>query len=313
MASAGGGVLPLPDFIAWALYDPVHGYYQASRQRVGRSDESDFYTASSMGPVFARLVADAALRLIDGPSDSHVFVEIGPESTDGLLGHLAMNPFGGHRLIRPGSQLDLPPRAIVFSNEVFDAQPFRRLVYRSGRWRELGVALQSGQLAWAELPGDPSGAPLPDSASEGYTLDWPSGAHDLLQNLVQAPWQGLFIAFDYGHESQTLLQLRPEGTGRTYSRHRMGADLLDAPGQLDITCHVAWDVLEAILREAGFSEVQLLSQEAFLVRYGQSVIREIVESAGSSFSRERQSLMELLHPANMGRKFQVLTGRRYSA
>ncbi|NCG08623.1 MAG: hypothetical protein GWO81_03495 [Verrucomicrobia bacterium] len=37
----------------------------------------------------------------------------------------------------------------------------------------------------------------------------------------------------------------------------------------------------------------------------------VMESAGQ-FSPRRQTLMELIHPAHMGRKFQVLTAKRLS-
>jgi len=35
-----------------------------------------------------------------------------------------------------------------------------------------------------------------------------------------------------------------------------------------------------------------------------------VESSAGAFSADRQPLMELIHPANMGQRFQVLWGLR---
>jgi SAM-dependent MidA family methyltransferase len=90
----------------------------------------------------------------------------------------------------------------------------------------------------------------------------------------------------------------------------MGSDLLADPGNIDITCHIVWDVMEEILTKAGFKSVSLLRQEAFFMRHGQTVIREILQSGPAGFSPEKQTLMELVHPANLGHKFQVLAALR---
>ncbi len=306
----GAGCLPLDAFIDCVLYHPRIGYYTRDRARVGRRAGTDFYTAASIGPVFAMLVVEAVCALAEGPPEAHAFVELGPETAGGLLEHIQPHPFREARVLRPGDPLTLPSPCIVFANEVFDAQPFRRFVRGASGWEEAAVAVQPGGLAWTSIPARAPLPPLPDTAPEGHVVDWPSGAHALLESLCRADWSGLLVAFDYGLDRHTALTCRPQGTGRTYAGHRMGADLLAHAGEADITCHLIWDELEERLARHGFHCVTLESQEAFFVRHAAPAIADILKGGAGGFSAAKHSLMELLHPQHMGRKFQVLHARR---
>lgn len=298
--------LSLFEYMETVLYHPLIGYYMGDRKRVGRDRNTDFYTASSIRETFSRLVVASIRQLLGEDSSRYTFVEFGPETGSGILGGMEAHPFKSNVTVLPGSTLDIPALSIVFSNELFDAQPFRRFVFTSGCWREFGVRIDRDELQWILLPGQVHLEALPRSAAEGYVVDWPDGCHRLLTNIVRQPWSGLFIAFDYGMDSRTLLSARPQGTGRTYSRHRMGTDLLERPTEIDITHHVAWDLMEDILGSHGFTGVRLLRQEAFFMQFAQAEIQCIMETSPQGFAPEKQSLMELLHPGNMGHKFQVL-------
>lgn len=306
----GQPALPLDAFIDCALYHPRLGYYMQDKARVGRTEHADFYTAASLGPLFTRLVIDAIDSLASTPLEKLNFVELGPESSAGLLGCLDQIPFADYIQIRPGEPLDIPPSSVVFSNELFDAQPFRRFKRQGKAWMEAHVQMDGNRLSEVYLEPVRSLPDLPKKAPENYIIDWPSGAHALLDQIGQKPWRGLFIAFDYGLDRETVFADRPEGTGRTYSGHTMGHDLLDSPGKRDITCHLLWDELQAILERCQFQHVQLQRQEAFLMHHASSTISHIIEASPPGFSRQKQTLMELLHPDNMGHKFQVLHARR---
>ena len=68
----------------------------------------------------------------------------------------------------------------------------------------------------------------------------------------------------------------------------------------------------AQLKEAGLNNVTLESQESFLVQRAGKAAEAIVSGSAGKFSADRQTLMELIHPANMGQRFQVLWARRYT-
>lgn len=305
------GWISYEDFIGAALYDPELGYYQRNRRRVGRDPQADFYTASSIGNLFAPLIIEACVKLLGDNPKNFTFVEIGAEPESGLL-HNHEHPFADYRTIGAGEKIELNGNLVVFSNELFDAQPFRRLLYRDGRWQERILRISEDSENLVEDTIDPSHKPLPKlpDAGEGYQLDWPQAAAELCRQIAGQPWQGLWVCLDYGLSEAVLLQERPQGTARTYAQHRMGDDLLANPGETDITCHICWDHLETILDQSGFNFIDLKTQESFFMHHSTHYISRILQDSQGQFSRERQSLKELLHPQHMGRRFQALSARR---
>ncbi len=309
------GLLRFDHFMREALYAPALGYYMQNRSRVGPREETDFYTAASLGHVFADLVIAAVEELLPGPAGGVSFVEAGPEQEGGLLAKASGHRFREVRTIRLGEPLDLPESCVLFANEVLDAQPFRR-------FRGTGPA-SPPEEAWVLVPEEgpplwrfhPDGERPPDIPAhlpEGYLLDWPTGAHDFLRQLTGTSWRGLFLTFDYGLPEKVLFEERPQGTGRAYHRHRQSHDLLARPGEIDLTCHLAWEPLERILAGNGFTRISLSTQESFFLQHARPVIERILAEAGSGFSREKQTLMELLHPQHLGAKFRALAAVRDS-
>lgn len=301
------------EFMRLALYDPHVGYYRANRTRVGYGHGTDFFTATTSGPIFGALVTAACANLLHGQDLSqYSFVEIGAE-TAGTIIDGAHHPYRISRSIRNGEPLTLDGRCIVFSNELFDAQPFRRFVFLNGAWREVGVALRDGFLAEIVYSNDADGVPdgvLPLTAQEGYVFDAPLAAVALLDSILTQPWNGLFVACDYGKSWRELAEACPAGTARAYYRHSQSNELLARPGEQDLTCHVCWDWLSESLSKHGFAASNLMSQESFWVHHSAEYIEKISVSEAGRFSHKKQSLQQLLHPAHLGQKFQVLWGKR---
>jgi len=290
-------------YMELAMYHPTAGYYTRDFKRVGRDNRADFFTATSFNPVFGELVVAAAIKLLEParPAD-FVFVEIGAEPGGGILRDIP-HPFASYRTISLGQPFTLPENAVVFSNELFDAQPFHRVVWREGGWRELGVALHGRHLRHVMLR-------LPKQAEENYHIDLPLRTVPMLERIIGQKWSGLFIAFDYGKYWQELAENIPSGTARTYHRQKMGNDLLARPGKQDLTCHICWDWLEDGLGRAGFGESRVDSQESFFMSYAAETLAAITKAEASSFSLRKRMLIQLLHPANMGQKFQALHALR---
>ena len=301
------GAMPFDCFMELALYDPAVGYYRREHARVGYEAGTDFFTASTSGPVFGELVAAAGAALVrvhGGAPGDFVFVEIGAEPATGVLAGVT-HPFGAVRTVRVGEPIELSNRCVVFSNELFDAQPCRRFVRRAGAWRELGVAGRDGRLVEIEL-GTVAETWLPPQAPEGYRFDAPRAAADLAARIAAQPWSGLFLAFDYGKSWPALAEETPAGTARAYHRHTQSNDLLARPGEQDLTCHVCWDWMHDALVQGGFAVPQLESQEAFFVRHAAEYLAATTVAEGARFSPKKLSLMQLLHPAHLGQKFQAL-------
>jgi len=305
------------DFTQAVLYAPGLGYYaRAGVERVGRRRGSDFYTASSLGQgVFGQLLRAAAINLLfPEKPDTYDLLELAAEPDTGVFGSTAA-PFSRLDMRRLGDGLVPSARAVVFANEWLDAQPFHRFVFRRGTWRELGVRITGEVLEEIELPefSEPARTlreSLPEEASEDYHLDISLNAEILLRELAAAPWQGGLILADYGYDWDELIRQRPAGTARAYCKHEVTGDLLVRPGEQDLTCHVCWNRLEAILSRAGFKNIRVERQEAFFMRHAPEEIERIISEQPDQFSSARQTLMELLHPAHLGQKFQILSAWR---
>jgi SAM-dependent MidA family methyltransferase len=309
------GPVSFGEFMETALYHPGSGYYRRPRERVGTGDRTDFYTAYTAGDVFADLVAEAAGRLAQRTGMSGLtLVEIGAEPGHSLW-EAPPPPFPERRILAYGDPLDLPTRAAVFSNELFDAQPFHRVRFRGGAWTEAGVDLDGDALRETVLAEvTPAVRPwlprLPSRAPENAVIDLPLGAVALLEKIVAPPWQGIFLAFDYGKRWSELCAEHPEGTLRGYRRHRPVADILENPGEQDLTGHICWDWMTETLERRGFAEIRLESQEAFLVKNASGAVERIIRRRPGLPDPARNRLHQLIHPGHMGQKFQVLSARR---
>jgi SAM-dependent MidA family methyltransferase len=306
-AEAGSGaVLSFDRFMALALYHPQLGYYRQPRNRVGYAAGTDFFTASTSGRVFGELAVAAAVTLLAGrnPAD-FTWVEIGAESEGGILAGVS-HPFAAARTLRVGEPMGLAGNCVLVSNELFDAQPFRRLIRRGGAWHEGGVRCDQGLLAEADLGPVADPGRWPSDAAEGYRIDAPVAAADLAANLAAQPWRGLFVAFDYGKAWAELAGECPEGTARAYHRHTQSNDLVARPGEQDLTCHVCWDWIATALETGGFAPPHLEAQEAFFVHHAACYLEAALRADARQLTERKRSLMQLLHPAHLGRKFQVM-------
>lgn len=312
------GPISYRDFIELALYHPKAGYYSANRSRVGHSRSSDFYTAESLGSVFSQLVIDSARTLLnkENLSDYH-FVEIGAEPNYSLLDALPENPFVRHSVLRPGDSLSVNGEpCIIFANEWLDALPFHRLRYHNNAWRERAVYLNAAGILEETFLDALSPAlltsvkSLPKQSSQGYEIDLSPEVEIRINQLMEQNWSGLLLLFDYGKTWNELTQHMPNGSARTYAQHQQGSDLLKSVGDCDITFDICWDCIQEVLESKHTLSSDLKSQEAFFVHYASQTIKDILSQSKFSISREKATLLELIHPTNMGQKFQVLHALR---
>jgi len=303
------------EFSRIALFDSKYGYYQRARERVGLQHTTDFYTSTSIGSIFGTLIVAAVQSLLpDALLSEYTLVEIGNEpGKDAFTG--VQLPFKTKVNIPLGDCIRLPEKAIVFANEVLDAQPFHRLVLQRGQWHEIGVAYRDGTLRETLLP-QPSASlrslldRLPRNLPEGYHLDISLDAEHLLQQIASSVGSGLLICMDYGKYWEELLQTCPQGTARAYRLHQQKTNLLADPGEQDLTTHVCWDRLVSVLQANRWDSIRVHRQESFFIHYSQPAIQKIVAQQPGQFDPDRQALLQLIHPTHMGHAFQVLTATR---
>lgn len=302
------GPISWSEFTKLALYHPLYGYYTQKRKRVGRSILADFYTNFSLGEVFFRLLLGSINSLVGGVLKNYTFLDVGAEPAAVYPSFFA-EAFKkcASCTVKDSFTVDNP--VILFSNELFDAQPFSRLIYKDKRWHERGITVKQESLADCLLPIPstelmPYINRLPKEHIEGYCLDISPQADKLLDQLTKN-MQGLLLIFDYGYSLDHLLFQSPHGTARAYYKHEVSRNLLSRIGHQDITHHVCWDFIKQVLMNNGFNNINLKTQESFFVHNASNTIESLIGN-----SSMQGGLKELLFPQHMGHKFQVIWASR---
>lgn len=261
------GDLSFRDFVELALYHPQFGYYATGQNPVGKG--GDYVTAPSLSPVFSYAVAGLFrefLRRHEGAVSS--FVDIGcgdgslvravaaqiDDKTARFFGvDRAMGRFVEDERVTYVHTIEEVPRDgfhLLFSNELYDAIPFARLVQRGEHLHELSVRERDGVLDWSEHEAPPvyedyfagHGIALAEGQFADLALEW-EAYHDDLLRYLQA---GLIVTIDYGFPGRKLFHPRARrfGTAAAYSRQRVHRDLLADPGEQDLTAHINFTDLE---------------------------------------------------------------------
>jgi SAM-dependent MidA family methyltransferase len=229
-----------------ALYHPVYGYYRRGIDPFGR--HGDFYTAEQLRP-FGELVAACVEQ-----SGATEVLELGAGRRD-LRGPLARFQYRGIDWYNPL----LPERfsGFVVANEFFDALPVHLLGREGGAWFEMVVAsegeaftIRKQELVVDELreyarryePFVPCDAVLEANIQMKTWID------TLARRLDDAR----VLVIDYGYSAQELPRL-PNGTLLSYRKHTARVDVLQTPGERDITCHVNFSELLRVAEVNGLS------------------------------------------------------------
>lgn len=332
------GPISVAEYMSYCLFDKQHGYY-TTRDPFGR--DGDFTTAPEISQMFGELIGAwlvSTWRQL-GRHETPVFAEIGPgrgtlakdiartmdrlepglrSRTDfdlietsprlNLVQATTLQGTGGtfnwHKTI---DELPQGRPLFIVGNELFDAVPVRQYVKTEGGWRERLVDIDSDEkLHFIAGPGSLESELLPASAEDaalGSIFEIAPVRTALMQQIAERiardSGAGLFI--DYGH-------LTP-GIGDTLQAMLKHAydDPLAHPGEADLTSHVDFASLAAVVRQAGLKP-HLTTQAGFLLNLG------LLERAGqlgataneSGRSRIQSEVERLAGPDTMGELFKVI-------
>jgi SAM-dependent MidA family methyltransferase len=335
------GKVTFAEFMAWALYHPVHGYY-SSMGRLGRG--GDFFTSVQVGGLFGRLLAESVVEMWDHLSSGRfTLVELGAGDgalAEQILDALAAKGRGGKvslYLVEKGAAAREAARrrlarfpkvhilsdlselehtagvdGCVYSNEFFDALPVHRVRLEGGVLRELFVTERDGRLA--EEAGEPSTDRLAAYFEErGVVLEEGQAAEvclaldDVVEDVSRSLARGFVLSVDYGEPSADLYRPeRRDGTLRVFKKHAVGGNLLGDVGDQDITAHVDFGRLAALGAKADLAPLLFCSQGSFLLNSGEKLLRTVVEEEVRRDPSAARRVQQLLHPEAMGGAFHVL-------
>lgn len=342
---AASGPIPFAEFIRECLYHPEHGYYS----RLGMRRRGDYYTSVDVHAIFGRLIARQLVEMWELLGSPHSFLTVESGAGVGRLAAnildfaarqlpafyaaiqyvavehsaerraehataLALHAAGG----RVSSSAEIPTNiaaGCIFSNELLDALPTHRVVMNGGKLREIYVGVEGGRFV--EILREPSTPAIEQyfqeqgiALSEGHHAEACLDACCWIENAGRAIDRGFVLTIDYGHEAPALYDERHNrGTLLAYRNHQVTENILDAPGERDLTSHVNFTALQLWGRRAGLETTGLVTQSQFLVALGRAnEFADLYERGQSEIEklRARLSLKNLIHPEGLGEKFQVL-------
>jgi len=181
--------------------------------------------------------------------------------------------------------------------------------------REIFVGFERGRFV--ELLCEPSTPALERYFREqGITLEEGQQAEvcleacDWIECLGRALGRGFVMTIDYGHEARVLYdEHHNRGTLLAYRDHGVTENLLDFPGEQDLTAHVNFTALDLWGRRVGLARTGIVTQSQFLVALGRrNEFADLYEPGQTETEKLRARLLlkNLIHPEGLGEKFQVL-------
>jgi NADH dehydrogenase [ubiquinone] 1 alpha subcomplex assembly factor 7 len=153
---------------------------------------------------------------------------------------------------------------LLLANEFFDALPIRQYVREEEGWRERRIGLQPGGSGFAFVLEEANGADLPEGLEYGVLVEiCPQGAA-LARTIGDRVTRcgGAALVIDYGYWPSV-----PGESLQSVRRHAFH-DVLDRPGDADLTAHVDFSALIAAARSAGALTYGPVAQGVFLTRLG---------------------------------------------
>ena len=327
------GPMSIATYMGLALGHPRHGYYTMGRPL---GSAGDFITAPEISQMFGELVGFFIVNLWQqmGEPKSFTLLELGPgrgtlmqdalraaSRADGFENALHLQLFEQNALLKGeqekrlgkyspywASDLDAFGEDPIFvvANEFFDALPIKQFVRTDDGWHERLVGLRDGARAFGLSPTPISESAAPAEvrgAYAGEVLELSTAAIDAMQRLSRkvALQGGAILAIDYGYERTQ--------TGETLQavQSHAFADVLDAPGEADISAHVNFGVLADAARATGLAVAPLAHQGEWLLRLGIGERANALARANPSEAGNIARAVErLTSPKQMGTLFKVL-------
>ncbi|MCC6313701.1 MAG: SAM-dependent methyltransferase [Thermomicrobiales bacterium] len=351
-----GGAITFARFMEIALYHPEGGYYRAVQARPGRA--GDFLTAPEAHPFFgralARQVAECWERLDrpdplivreygagtgalaydiltglaeDAPqafaATRYRLIETNPHRGPEALTALAEVGFGDRVALETPAAAAEPTVGVALANEVADALPVHRLIWREGEPRERWVALESDHFVEREGPLSPEMTAFDPAAylarhgvlpDEGAAIDISPAAAAWFGGVVRGLARGYAIIIDYGYEAAELYRgHRLAGTVRAYRNHTVTDDPFAAPGQEDLTAHVDFTLLREAAAAAGGRVAGFTTQGALLagLGLGDLLVRlgQDPQASPADYYAAQAAILRLVDPGGMGRFGALIVAR----
>ncbi|WP_456278298.1 class I SAM-dependent methyltransferase [Bacillus sp. AK128] len=300
-------------FMKLALYHPTKGYYMKDQTKIGKT--GDFYTSSSVSPIFAEMMASRFIKLINEQVIEPVIIEMGggngrfarqvlktwqSESNDTYKeGHyyiVESSPYHQSLIQQEVKEFQNVTivysleeiqkiyekyNGIIFSNEFFDAFPVDVIRMVDNEVVEVRIsANEQNKLVETLVPLNKSLTNFIDeyqiTVSEGQTYEIPKEMCSFIRELGEWIEKGIVITIDYGYlDEEWSLPFHKDGSLRGYYQHQLIENPLVHVGEMDLTTHIHFDKLIRAGQEIGLDFYKMYRQDEFLLKAG--ILEELKE------------------------------------
>ena len=327
--------LPLDQFIEFALYDKVNGYYM-KKNPFGK--EGDFITAPNITRLFSEIIAIWVLtfwKSIGSPKKFNL-LELGAgngEMMKVIIETLKNFPecfnncnFQIHEkseLLKKKQKINLKSKKITWindikinnsyptvflANEFFDALPIKQFFKREGKWVERFVNFKSEKKAeFKEQPINIKNIEQDLSfeiSKDQEIIEYSPSSFEYLKdisNLIKKNDGGILI-IDYGY-----LNLKMEETLQAIKNHKY-SDILENIGDSDITYNINFNLFKRFVDQFDDLNSIISNQKKFLTSMGIIQRAEII-SENIPFSKKSDlfyRIRRLIDEKQMGELFKVM-------
>ncbi len=215
-----------------------------------------------------------------------------------------------------------PVKGIVIAHEVLDALPVEKVVFRNKSLVQTGVILSEVgsqyYLNYQDIPltdivkksideyRNKSNVVIPPAnCSEGWNSEIHTHLNLFFKDIALSLDVGNVLIIDYSLPARTYYSnLRSNGTIVTYRNQKISYNILDQPGECDITAHLCTDTLIMEAEKNRLRFIGNVKQGLALLSLGLaeriSSLSKIKESDIAFALRKREFLLRLIDPSGLG-------------
>nr|WP_233280894.1 SAM-dependent methyltransferase [Devosia oryziradicis] len=326
------GPMSVASYMALCLTHPTKGYYKAD-DPLGAA--GDFVTAPEISQMFGELIGFFFVNLWQqmGSPKAVTLLELGPgrgtlmadmlrvacraegfrdaldlrlfETNPALIAeqNARLEPYGPKWIDSFEKVGDWP--LLVVANEFFDALPIRQYVLQPDGWHERMIGLTEGKRSFGLDPTPIPVTTMPLAAWEAelnsvYEVGFAQA--EVMKRLagIVSTQGGAILAIDYGYARSQ--------TGETLQgvRQHRYADVLESPGDTDLSAHVDFQALDGVAANRGLVVHPLATQGEFLTRLGINERARALSAANPASAADIETARHrLVDRGQMGDLFKV--------
>lgn len=331
------GPISVETYMNACLGDPEYGYYMHG-DPFGRG--GDFTTAPEVSQMFGEAIGVwfATAWQMMGKPEKFNLIELGPgrgtlmadllraanvlpEFAEAIEVHMvdmspALRQVQGKTLdgvpvhVRFHQRFEQVPAApsLIVANEFFDALPIRQIIKGEDGWHERVVDVADGELVLRASDEVLSMAEVPlwaRAAKVGEIAELAPARNDMARQIATFIRRngGAGLIIDYGH----ALSFAGD-TFQAVRKHKF-VDVLDHPGESDLTSHVDFEELAQAFKDGGVNVHGPRTQQAFLFAMGIKERLEMLKKKAPARTRImlNKQVDRLVSEKQMGHLFKVLS------